>query len=275
MLRADATKLRWMGINMRPRWRRRVAVVATYATFLAVVWVQPWWAERLFLVLVVVSYAQMMDLQMKDSLSVVARRTFVGVIFLAYMWMMWRQFSSLSRGALDLCAFGWIVVFSALSYTKLVEPVWMRGWTKRWLEKPRRLLSLNDFSLHFYGEPFAQLPEEQQTEVCRLERSNPLGTWVKRSDSRFPTVQDERMRHEDDRLRAQVQRLMAWILLGSAGLWSVADALTSRPMNSKVLATWAWTMAAMGFTLRQAIVLWREDDPVTVNGELELVEREA
>jgi hypothetical protein len=167
------------------------------------------------------------------------------------------------------------VVFSALSYTKLVEPVWMRGWTKRWLEKPRRLVSLNDFSLHFYGEPFAQLPEEQQTEVCRLERSNPLGTWVKRADSRFPTVQDERMRDEDDRVRARVQRLMAWILLGSAVMWSVADALMSRPMSSRVLATWAWTMAALGFTLRQAIVLWTEDDPRVVVDEMDLVEREA
>ena len=137
MLRADATKLRWMGINMRPRWRRRVAVVTTYSAFLAVVWVQPWWAGRLFAVLLLVSYAQMMDLHMKDSLSVVARRTFVGVIALAYMWMMWRPFSTLSRGATDLWTFGWIVGFSALSYGKLVETVWMRGWTKRWLEKPR------------------------------------------------------------------------------------------------------------------------------------------
>jgi hypothetical protein len=252
-----------------------VAVVATYAAFLGIVWVQPWWAGRLFVMLLLVSYAQGMDFQMKDSLSVVARRTFVGVIVLAYGWMMWRQFSSLSRGALDLWAFGWIVGFSVLSYGRLVETVWMRGWTKRWLEKPRRLVSLNDFSLHFYGEPFAQLSEEQQAEVCRLERSSPLGTWVKRGDSRFPTVQDERMRHEDDRLRAQVQRMMAWILLGSAGLWSLADIVTTRLVSGELLVTWVWTLAALGFTLRQAIVLWTEDDPIAVNGELELVEREA
>jgi hypothetical protein len=252
-----------------------VAVVATYSAFLGIVWAQPWWAGRLFVVLLLVAYAQMMDLQVKDSLSVVARRTFVGVIVLAYGWMMWKPFSTLTRGALDLCTFGWIVGFSALSYLKLVEPVWTRGWTKRWLEKPRRLVSLNDFSLHFYGEPFAQLLEEQQAEVCRLERSNPLGTWVRRVDSRFPTVQDERMRHEDDRVRAQAQRLMAWILLGSAGTWSLADVLISRPVSHALLTTWMWTMAALGFTLRQAIVLWTEDDPIAVNGELELVEREA
>jgi hypothetical protein len=251
-------------------------VVATYAVFLAVVWVQPWWAGRLFVVLLLVSYAQMMELLMKDSLSVVARRTFAGVIVLAYVWMMWRPFSTLSRGALDLWTFGWIVGWSPLSYGKLVEAVWMRGWTKRWLEKPRRLVSLNDFSLHFYGEPFAQLPEEQQTEVCRLERSNPLGTWVKRVDSRFPTVQDERMRHEDDRLRAQVQRMMAWILLGSAVMWSLVDVLTtSRAVSGELVASWVWTMAALGFTLRQAIVLWTEEDPIEMSGEIRLAEREA
>jgi hypothetical protein len=275
MLRTDAVKLRWMGVNMRPRWRRRFAVLATYAAFLAVVWMQPRWMEKVFVVMFVAWYAHTMDGQLKDSLGVVGRRAFVGALVLMYGWLLWRQFSPPSRVSLDIWTFGWLVGFSALSYGKLVEAVWMRGWTKRWLERPRRLVSLNDFSLHFYGEPFAQLPEEQQTEVFRLERSNPLGTWVKRMDSRFPTVQDERMRHEDDRVRAQVQRLMAWILLGFAVMWSVADALTSRPMNSRVLATWAWTMAALGFTLRQAIVLWTEDDPIEMSAEMELVGREA
>lgn len=129
--------------------------------------------------------------------------------------------------------------------------------------------------MHFYGEPFAQLPEEQQGDVCRLERSSPLGTWVKRGDSRFPTVQDERLRHEDDKLRAQVQRMMAWVLLVSAGIWSLADLLTSRPVSGQLLTTWVWTMAALGFTLRQAIVLWTEEDPIAVNDEMKLVEREA
>jgi hypothetical protein len=275
MLRADAVKLHWMGINMRRQWRRRVAVVATYAAFLGIVWVQPWWMGKVFVVLFVAWYAKTMDGGMKDSFGIVARRTFVGAIVLAYLWLLLVNFPGTSGAALYLWTFGWIVGWSPLSYGKLVEAVWMRGWTKRWLEKPRRLVSLNDFSLHFYGEPFAQLPEEQQSEVCRLERSNPLGTWVKRSDSRFPTVQDERMRHEDDRVRAQVQRLMAWILLGSAVMWTVADALTSRPMNSRVLATWAWTMAALGFTLRQAIVLWTEEDPIEMSGEIRLAEREA
>jgi hypothetical protein len=34
MLSAEAARLRWLGMDMRPRWRRRVAVGATYAAFL-------------------------------------------------------------------------------------------------------------------------------------------------------------------------------------------------------------------------------------------------
>src|SRR5271168_5417764 len=277
MLVTDAAKLRWMGVDMRSRWRRRVAVVATYAAFLAVVWVQPWWAGKLFVALFVASLAQMMDREMKDSLSAVARRTFVGGVFLAYLWLLMKHFSTQSRAALDLWTFYWIVGWSALSYGKLVEGVWMRRSTKRWLEKPRRLVSLDDFALHFYGERFAELTEEQQVEVCRMERSGPLGTWVKRGEGRFPTVQDERLRHEDDSLRAQVQRMMARILMSSAAMWGLAGALTSRSVSVEVFATWAWTMAALSFTLRQAIVLWTEEDPrvTSAEAEMELVEREA
>jgi hypothetical protein len=36
---AEADKLRWLGIDMRPRRRRRAAVVLTYAAYTAVVWV--------------------------------------------------------------------------------------------------------------------------------------------------------------------------------------------------------------------------------------------
>jgi hypothetical protein len=66
--------------------------------------------------------------------------------------------------------------------------------------------------------------------------------------------------------------MMAWILFGSAVTWSLADVLTSRPVSGELLATWVWTMAALGFTLRQAIVLWTEDDPFEMSGEIGLVE---
>jgi hypothetical protein len=42
-----------------------------------------------------------------------------------------------------------------------------------------------------------------------------------------------------------------------------------------MFVAWGWTLAAFGLTLRQAIVLWTEDDPRAVVDEMELVEREA
>ena len=153
----------------------------------------------------------------------------------------------------------------------------MRRWTKRWLEKPRRLVSLDDFALHFYGERFEELTEEKRTEVFRKERSNPMGTWVKRGEGLSPTIEDERQRHEDDRLRAQVQRAMTWVLVGSAVVWSFAGTSVWRSVRGDAFAAWAWMIAALGVTLRQAIVLWSEEDPrvTSAEAEMELVEREA
>lgn len=37
MLESQARKLRWMGIDLHARWRRRVAVVMTYAVFVALI----------------------------------------------------------------------------------------------------------------------------------------------------------------------------------------------------------------------------------------------
>jgi hypothetical protein len=56
VLRADAAKLRWLGVDMRPRWRRRVAVVVSYAVYLALVWFHPWWAPKLFILLCCLSH---------------------------------------------------------------------------------------------------------------------------------------------------------------------------------------------------------------------------
>ncbi len=47
MLAANEKRLRWWGMDMRPRWRRRVAVVVTYMAFLAAISFsdQPWWGH--------------------------------------------------------------------------------------------------------------------------------------------------------------------------------------------------------------------------------------
>jgi hypothetical protein len=160
-----------------------------------------------------------------------------------------------------------------LSYAKLVEPVWMRSSVRRWLGRPRRLHSLDEFARHYYGESFAALAEQEQIEVGRLERANPLGEWVMGS-GRFPLVEDERVRHEDDRVRAQTQRFMTWVLFGSAVVWNVAS-VSHHSFSTDSVTAWAWTLAALGLTLRQAIVLWSEEDPSEMSQEMRLVEEEA
>lgn len=88
-------------------------------------------------------------------------------------------------------------------------------------------------------------------------------------------MEDERLRREDDRLRAQVQRLMTWTLVSLAVVWGIANAWTHRSVSGGVVASWLWTMAALGLTLRQAIVLWTEEEPSGMNGEIELAGAEA
>lgn len=43
MLMAEEAQISWLGVDMRARWRRRVAVLGTYlASFAASVWLEVW-----------------------------------------------------------------------------------------------------------------------------------------------------------------------------------------------------------------------------------------
>jgi hypothetical protein len=87
MLRVDAAKLKWLGVDMRPRWRRRVAVVASYSAFLVVVWLHPWRIDEMPWLLFVGMNLPLWDHAMKDSLGTVARRTMLATIFLGTAWL--------------------------------------------------------------------------------------------------------------------------------------------------------------------------------------------
>jgi hypothetical protein len=275
MLVTDEKKLRWCGIDMHARWRRRVAVVLTYAAFVAVVWLHPWRIDRMPMVLFFGINLPGFDRMMADSIGTIARRTVLGAMFLGMVWLYWNHPAKPDRMICDIYMLLWIAAWSAVGYGRLVAAVWLRSSVRWWLGKRRRLGSLDDFARHYYGESFAALTEAQQMEVGRIERANPMGEWVMQGSGRYLTIQDERMRHEDDRVRAQAQRLMTWTLVCSAFVWSFANVSRHRSLSGDVIASWLWTMAALGLTLRQAIVLWTEDDPRVVVGEMELVEREA
>jgi hypothetical protein len=275
MLRTEAAKLRWLGVDMRPRWRRRVAVVLTYAAFLVVVWVHPWRIDQMPWLLFVAINLPLWDRAMKYSLGTIARRTVLGAMLLGTGWLYWKHPDKPDKMICDFYALLWIAAWSAVGYGKLVDAVWLRSSVRRWLGRRRRLGSLDDFARHYYGEDFAALTEAQQVEVGRMERANPMGEWVMQGSGRYLTIQDERMRHEDDRLRAQAQLLMTWTLVCSAFVWSFESEWLHRSMSGNGFVAWGWTLAALGLTLRQAIVLWTEDDPRVVVGEMELVETEA
>jgi len=274
MLRVDAAKLRWLGVDMRPRWRRRVAVVVSYSAFLVVVWLHPWRIDEMPLLLFVGMNLPLWDQVMKDSIGTVARRTVLAAIFLCTAWLYWRHPAKPNRMICDIYALLWIGSLSAVAYGKLVDAVWLRSSVRRWLRKQKRLESLDEFAGHYYGERFAVLTEEQQIEVGRLQRASPMGEWVVQGSGRSMAVEDERLRREDDRLRAQVQRSMTWALIGLALMWSIAHESIRHAVSGDVVASSLWTMAAFGLTLRQAIVLWEEEDPRVTSAEMELVERE-
>jgi hypothetical protein len=80
------------------------------------------------------------------------------------------------------------------------------------------------------------------------------------------------MRHEEDRLRAQVQRILVWVLVVSAIIWSLLDGLSDFHPSSYHVGAWVWTLVLLATTLRQGIVLWTEPDEL---GELTLVESNA
>ena len=271
----DEKRLRWFGIDMRSRERRRVAVVVTYAAFLAVVWVHPWRIDQMPWLLFVGLNLPLWDRALKDSIGTIASRTVLGAMFLGIAWLYWKYPAKPDRMICDIYALLWIAAWSAVGYGKLVGAVWLRSSVRRWLGKRRRLESLDDFARHYYGEDFATLTETQQVEVGRMERANPMGEWVMQGSGRYLTIQDERMRHEDDRVRAQAQRLMTWTLVSSAAIGSFASVWLHRSMSGTAFVAWGWTLAAMGLTLRQAIVLWTEDDPRMMTEEMGLVEREA
>jgi hypothetical protein len=67
---------------------------------------------------------------------------------------------------------------------------------------------------------------------------------------------------------------MTWVLIGSAVGWSFAVSLVQPSASGEVFAAWAWMIAALGVTLRQAIVLWTEEDPRAVTDEIAMVQEQ-
>ncbi len=283
MLVSDEKRLRWCGMDMRPRWRRRVAVALTYAAFVVAVWVHPW---RTAIVVQVLLYSQMLSglwSALEEAYSMWVPRVVTVILLMVAVYFVWNPPArSLSYTNVVVFAVYLMIGSSVVGWRKLVEPGgggWLaqavaEGEAQSW-RMQRRLarigfaVGLDGFAWYEYGMRFKKLTEEQKLEIEQMRRMNPRGTWMR--ERRMVLFDDERMRQEDDRMRARVLKTMTVLLIVSALGWSWIQ-VDSRMVRSEIVVAWVWTMAVLSMTLRQAIPLWMEDDPRMLPRELQVVE---
>ena len=284
MLSLDENKLRWLGIDMRPRWRRRVAVVATYAAFLVVVWVHPRWAYGALELLWVAWFISLMWSAVAE-VEWVMRVTFTVLWVLIVGVQMWQSHGKVSAVTTALYAtflMAFASVLSCAGMAALTDSGWLaqaieKGEELSWRQQ-RRLARMgfavgrDGFAWYEFGVRFRRLNAEQRGEVEELRRANPRGKWMRGGERVL--LDDERIRQEDNLLRAKVQRVMSWVLALTAICVSAAVA-QGWTMRGSLVVSGVWTLVTLMITLRQAIVLWTEEDPGAVSGELGLVEGEA
>ena len=284
MLSLDENKLRWLGIDMRPRWRRRVAVVATYAAFLVVVWVHPRWAYGALELLWVAWFISLMWSAVAE-VEWVMRVTFTVLWVLIVGVQMWQSHGKVSAVTTALYAtflMAFASVLSCAGMAALTDSGWLaqaieKGEELSWRQQ-RRLARMgfavgrDGFAWYEFGVRFRRLNAEQRGEVEELRRANPRGTWMRGGERVL--LDDERIRQEDNLLRAKVQRVMNWVL-GLTAICVSAAVAQGWTMRGSLVVSGVWTLVTLMITLRQAIVLWSVADPVAAGGELGLVEGEA
>ncbi len=284
MLSLDERKLRWLGIDMRPRWRRRVAVVATYTAFLVVVWVHPRWAYGALESLWLVWFVSRVWSTIKEA------ETGLKVAFTA-LWafsigaQMWQSHGKASPVNTALYATFLMAFASVLSWAgmaALTDSGWLaqviqKGEGLNWRQQLRLArmgfaVGLDGFAWYEFGVRFRRLNEEQRAEVEELRRANPRGKWMHGGERVL--LDDERIRQEENLVRAKVQRVMNWVLVLTA-IWVSAAVMQGWMIRRSTVVSGVWTLVTLMITLRQAIVLWSVEDPGAASGELGLVEQGA
>jgi len=279
----EESKFRWCGIDMRPRWRRRVAVVATYALYLFLIWSHTRLAYGLTVSLGYLAILLPILIQLEDV--EVGMKIAVRVITVALVairgYGAWSRPSHLSGLPVEFYASVFLMI-SVLGWNRLVGNAnrgWMAeairnssnlSWRKqRHLARSGFAVGLDGFAWYEYGVRFRKLTAEEQSEIEELHRANPRGKWMRNRETVL--FDDERMRREDDSTRAKVQKLTSGVLFSAAFVLTFALADEKTISRATVISA-LWTVAALVWTLRQAIPLWTEDDPRAVAGEMELVE---
>jgi len=278
----EESKLRWCGIDMRARWRRRVAVVATYAVYLFLIWSHSRWAYGLAVSLfyLVILLPLLLEIEDVEVWMKILMRVVTVAIVVSVGYMAWRQHHFSALPTVFYAAI--FLMSSVLGWNSLVDHAnrgWMAeairnssnlSWRKqRHLARSGFAVGLDGFAWYEYGMRFRKLTAEQQSEIEELHRANPRGKWMRNRETVL--FDDERMRREDDSTRAKVQKLTSGVLFSAAFVLTFALADEKTISRATVISA-LWTVAALVWTLRQAIPLWTEDDPRAVAGEMELVE---
>ena len=137
MLSLDENKLRWLGIDMRPRWRRRVAVVATYAAFLVVVWVHPRWAYGALELLWVAWFISLMWSAVAE-VEWVMRVTFTVLWVLIVGVQMWQSHGKVSAVTTALYA-TFLMAFASVLSCAGMAALTDSGWLAQAIEKGEEL----------------------------------------------------------------------------------------------------------------------------------------
>jgi len=282
----EAEKLRWLGVDMRARWRRRVAVVGTYAVFVAAVWSpseRVWGAawSLLMFSLVLPIWSELMDVDVWMQWLGKAFVVLLGGYFVWHSWHAWFVPRKADGGSVGVFLLMLLVSKSVLGWNMLVDSgdrgwasVAIRNHTKLGWWGRRRLarlgfaVGLEGFAWYEYGMRYKKLDAEQKAEIEAMSRANPHGKWMRQRDGVL--FDDERMRNEENRLRARVQRVMTWVLAGAALIASIVLA-DGGVVHAETVVASLWTLAGLAMTLRQAIPLWAEADPREMCGELAVV----
>jgi hypothetical protein len=227
VLATDPKKLWWMGIDMHPLWRRRVAVVATYAAFIEAVWIHPRFLDFVpWLMIQVVAFVWGLDWLNNKTLWSRVFWLFLAVQAAAYLMHSSSSATSAddSLGIVLYWAAWFVVVGSVFKGDTLVQNGG-GGWIAQAIKKTGQLtwtqqrslartgfaVGLDGFAWYEFGMRYKRLTAEQRPEIEELVRANPRGRWMYGRERVL--LDDERMRLEDHRLRAQVQRALTSVLI--------------------------------------------------------------
>jgi hypothetical protein len=286
----EAEKLKWLGLDMRPQWRRRAAVAGTYAAYLLAVWVHSGVVLGALIGLTMASgLAGSLPIVRDVYESVLPKIRRVGAILIVLNLVglvfvglgAWWGVRVGGGPWLALWAFSLLISDSPLGWHRMVDNGY-RGWMAQAMRRQDKLswrqcrrlarkgfaTGLDGFAWYEYGVRFKKLTETQKAEIEALRREYPHGRWMR--PNKVTWFDDERLRNEENELRARVQRVMTWVLVVSAIVftWALLDDVT---IGTDLALAWAWTLAGLAVTLRQAIPLWTEVDPREMVGELAVV----